>query len=105
MTGYQNGAIAITERIVGKPLHYFICFSHLNELPWRHYLVHVLGRTKSTDGWKSDWLNLHDVESRPVAKFTAQPNPDFPQPPPEIVRKFSQDQQVLLELCQAIMAG
>jgi hypothetical protein len=30
MTEYQNGAFAITERIVGKPLHYFICFSHLN---------------------------------------------------------------------------
>jgi hypothetical protein len=65
MTGYKTGAIALTERLLRKPVHWFICFSHLNKLPWRRYLNHVVSPTKSPTGWTSDWFNLDNVESLP----------------------------------------
>ena len=77
-------------------MHWFICFSHLNELPWRRYLNHVVSPTKLPTGWTSDWFNLENIESLPVVDFAAVPNPD---PPMENIKRFSQDQQLFLELC------
>jgi hypothetical protein len=105
MTGYKTGAMALTERLLGKPVHWFICFSHLNELLWRRYLIHIVSPTKSPTRWTSDWFNLDKVESLPVVEFAAVPNPEFPDPPIATIKSFSQDQQLFFALCQAIMSG
>jgi hypothetical protein len=61
--------------------------------------------TSSPSSWDSDWFKLEGVESLPVKGFAAKPHPSFPIPPPETVKKLSQDQQLFFELCLAIING
>ena len=60
--------------------------------------------TSSPSGYKSDILDLDDVESKPVT-FKAILHPNFSHPSSQIVKNFSQDQQILLGLCHAIIKG
>lgn len=35
-TGVENGIIRRFEILLDKPLHWFVCLLHFNELPFRH---------------------------------------------------------------------
>lgn len=44
-TGIKGGTIRLLEETLGRPLHWFICLLHANELPLRHLLQYVDGST------------------------------------------------------------
>ena len=46
-TGYKGGAIAILERKLGRKLIWLICALHTNELPLRHLMIDLDGKSVS----------------------------------------------------------
>lgn len=44
-TGWKNGVIRNLELKLGRPLQWFICLLHFNELPFRHLFESVDGDT------------------------------------------------------------
>ena len=49
-TGYKNGIIRQLELSMGRPLQWFVCLLHTNELPLRHQLQHLDGKTTGPKG-------------------------------------------------------
>lgn len=45
-TGFKGGVIRLMEEELKKPLQWFVCQLHSNELPLRHLLLHLDGKTK-----------------------------------------------------------
>ena len=50
-TGWKGGSNAHLERMLGRKLHWAICLSHTNELPLRHLIEQLDGKTSSKDGF------------------------------------------------------
>jgi hypothetical protein len=44
-TGCEGGVIRLLELHCNKPLHWFVCLLHMNELPLRHLFIHIDGVT------------------------------------------------------------
>ena len=44
-TGTKGGLIVLMEEYLGRPLHWFICMLHANELPLRHLFSNLDGKT------------------------------------------------------------
>src|ERR1043165_4388376 len=62
-TGHRGGAIHLLELHTGRPLQWFICSLHLNELPFRHLCKHLLEQLKDPhcgkDQFEKHWLLVH----------------------------------------------
>ena len=52
-TGYKSGAIAETEKNLGKPLQWLICLKHCNELPLRHVFDDKCSQFLQRRAWPS----------------------------------------------------
>ena len=50
-TGWKGGSNAHLERMLGRKLHWAICLAHTNELPLRHLIEQLDGKTCSKDGF------------------------------------------------------
>lgn len=50
-TGYKNGVIARMERHLQRPLQWFVCLFHFNELPLNALLRSLLGKQKGPGIW------------------------------------------------------
>ena len=50
-TGWRGGSNAHLERMLGHKCHWCVCASHTNELPLRHLIEKVDGKTNSKDGF------------------------------------------------------
>ena len=44
-TGRKSEVISLLEEKLKKPLHWFVCLLHANELPLRHLINHIDGKT------------------------------------------------------------
>ena len=44
-TGAHRGVIRLLEQRLGRPLQWFVCLLHANELPLRHLLIKLDGVT------------------------------------------------------------
>ena len=67
-TGQRNGAIHLLECRLGRPLQWFICYLHLNELPFRHLCKHFLGPSEGPTQWKGQLgKDLHTCHSLPLS--------------------------------------
>jgi hypothetical protein len=51
-TGPKGGAIHLLEQQLGRPLQWFICSLHLNELPLRHLCRKLIGPSEGPTQWK-----------------------------------------------------
>ena len=51
MTGKSKGFIPSLETLIGKPLQWFICLLHLNELPLRHIFQNLDGISYGRDSF------------------------------------------------------
>jgi hypothetical protein len=105
-TGHTNGLVAILERRLDRKLHMVGCLLHMNELPLRHLLQKLDGKTasgnkftgpigKQLDGdfYKEDLVNFTPIES-PLER-----------PPPDVVDDLSTDQLLLLEYVVGVSCG
>ena len=105
--GNNEGALVYLEKLLGKPLHWFICMLHGCELPFREIV-----RTK--DGGTTGPLSLggpigstldEDLTELEVVNFQSVPNPDFPTVAEEDSYDLSKDQDYTYRMSHAIMSG
>lgn len=101
-TGVHNGIIRCLETKMGRPLQWFICLLHANELPLRHLMKHLDGETSGPTGYTGDiGRQLETCELQSVAKFKKIPT-KLPQLDLDIL---SSDQKYLYEISLAISEG
>ena len=68
-TGWKNG-VRNLELKLGRPLQWFICLLHFNELTFRHFLESVDSDTTEPTSFSGQISkNLTDYETLPVANF------------------------------------
>ena len=105
-TGQNGGVCRLFELVVGKTVHWFVCQLHSNERNLRHVLHKLDGSTKGPRSYlgpigskcESDVWRLDVVQFEPVAGHVEQP-------PSEVLKTMSHDQQLLLELSVAVQTG
>jgi hypothetical protein len=105
-TGHRGGAIHLLELHTGRPLQWFICSLHLNELPFRHLCKTLIGATEGPTLWKGPiGKALATCASLPLSAegFRLITDGD---PLPEIdVSELSNDQAYLYKMITAIRSG
>lgn len=102
-TGPKGGIIRIMELKLKRPLHWFVCQLHANELPLRHLFAHLDGTTTGPRSFTGMIGKLLDgCEQLPITSFTV-----IECILPEVSNKkdLSTDQLYLMEICEAINCG
>ena len=100
-TGSKGGIIRLLEERLHRPLHWFICLLHMNELPLRHLIRHIDGVTHGPNSFKGlIGKELVDCETKPVVKFKR-----IPIHLPKMAKDLSTDQRYLYEICLAVNSG
>lgn len=98
-TGRKNGIIVEPERKLKKPLQWFICMLHANELPLRHLLQFLDCLTTGPRGFSGEIGKLLETcDKLPVVKF----QPIEGELPDVDVAVSSTDQKYLYQACHAI---
>ena len=74
----------------GKACNWFVCISHILELPLRRVAKLMMGETSGPNGFKSELgKKIQDLHVIPTpVKFEAIPCEEFPNPHPPESRKF-----------------
>ena len=105
-TGHNEGGIVHMEKLLGRPLHWFICLLHGVELPLRAFVRELDGGAKGPFSLKGPiGKTLGDeLNELPIVPFKKVPNPDFPVVA-EGDYELSKDQKYLLSMCHAVMEG
>jgi len=105
-TGRKGGAVRLLECKLGRPLHWFICSLHLNELHFRHLCQKLIGQTQSPNLWKGEIGKLLcSCEHLPVSKMGFQAITDD-NPFPDIdFDEISCDLAYLYRIMAAIRSG
>ena len=105
-TGHYEGGIVHMEKLLGRPLHWFICLLHGVELPLRAFVRELDGGAKGPFSLKGPiGKTLGDeLNELPIVPFKKVPNPDFPVVA-EGDYELSKDQKYLLSMCHAVMEG
>lgn len=101
-TEHKGGIVTLLEKHLNKPLQWFICQLHGNELPLRHLLSHLDGQTTGPRALSGPiGKALQQCEKLPVVKFNRINStlPDIPS------RDLSTDQKYMYDICQAIITG
>jgi len=101
-TGHKNGVIRLLEEKLEKPLHWFVCLLHANELPLRHLINHVDGKTSGPATFTGPiGSKLRDCDKQAICDFSAIPS--------EVItidsNELSTDQQYLLQIYNAVSSG
>lgn len=101
-TGRKGGVIRLLEVELKRPLQWFVCQLHGNELPLRHLLEHIDGTTAGPHAFSGPiGKALMKCEELPVVNY--QPiESNLPEIP---IADLSTDQQYLLKICQAVISG
>ena len=69
-TGEKGGAIRMIELKLNKPVHHFICQPHANELPLRHLVEKLDGKTSGPHGFTGPIGKLlNNYENLPIVAF------------------------------------
>lgn len=101
-TGHKGGALKLIEERLDKPVHWFICLLHGNELPLRHLFEKLDGKTSGPNSFTGPiGKQLKYCETLTVKEFTLikvdLPDMDF--------CDLSTDQKYLYEMHQSISSG
>lgn len=101
-TGFKGGIIRLIEEELSKPLQWFICQLHSNELPLRHLLLHLDGTTTGPKCFAGVIGScLQKCETKPIVEFKV-----IQTTLPEITRDdLSTDQKYLYDVMTAISTG
>ena len=107
-TGCKEGAIVVLERLLGRRLVWSICLLHTNELPLRHLIEELDGKTGSNNSFTGPAGRLlagvqnlpHNPNFTPLS--VGEPLPELP---PEVVSDLSWDQQFGYKILKALESG
>lgn len=100
--GNKNGVITKLERNLKRPLQWFVCMLHANELPLRHLLQHLDGETTGPRAFGgSIGKSLSSCEKLPIVEFS-KINGELP-----VISEaeLSTDQKYLYDMCVAVNTG
>jgi hypothetical protein len=101
-TGRKGGIVRLLEEHVRRPLQWFICLLHANELPLRHLFEHIDGKTSGPRSFNGPiGVMLQKCEKMPVVSYEPIPC-EFTF---VTFNNLSSDQQYLLHICQAVISG
>lgn len=104
-TGIRGGIIRLLEKHFQKPLQWFICQLHGNELPLRHLFFHLDGETHGPSAFVGPiGKQLQSCEKLHVVVFN-EVKGNLPAIPASIMKDLSADQRYLFDICQAIDNG
>lgn len=105
-TGWKSGVIRCIELKLGRPLQWFICQLHANELPLRHLFTKLDGATSGPQLYSGPIGKLLEkCTDLPVTGFSAIPVPNMPVLLKETENSLSTDQKYLYQICQAVSSG
>ena len=108
MSGPDGGVITLLEGLLERRVFRVFCQLHVNELPWRHLITNLDGKTSSTDHWSGPVARLFSsVDDLPKLMFfqpiqLLEPLITIPE---AIVQKMSQDSKLAWQLVIAITTG
>ena len=108
MTGWSGGAIAWLERFLGRKCFWVVCNIHTNELPLRHLITTLDGKSSSKDGFSGPIGKQlsHINKMKKVSSFEAIPGTEpLIELPEEIVKQMSTDASLSYKLLCAIRSG
>ncbi|GBL78521.1 hypothetical protein AVEN_65130-1 [Araneus ventricosus] len=98
-TGWKNGVIRNIELKIQRPLQWFICLLHFNELPFKHLNEYLDGETTGPASFSGKiGKQLTSCEKLPIINFEATELNEIN------IHKtdLSKDQQCLLDIVRAI---
>lgn len=102
-TGKHAGIIRQFELHVKRPLQWFICMFHFNELPLRHLFVHLDGTTAGPNAFTGPLgKSLISCQSLEIVSFKTI---DGDLPELDDFESLSKDQRYLYEMCLAVKSG
>jgi len=102
-TGFKTGVIRQIEKHLKKPIQWFICQLHANELPLRHLFQHLDGKTSGPNGFSGSLgKQLEICHKLPIVEF-ARIESNLPYLKIEV--ELSTDQKYLYEMCLSISNG
>jgi hypothetical protein len=102
-TGHTGGVIRLLEQKLNRPLQWFVCQLHANELLLRHFLQHIDGGKTTGPNTYSGPIGkqLETCEQLNIVDFHA-----IETKIPEITcNDLSTDQKYLLDICNAVSRG
>lgn len=101
-TGWKNGAIRNIEVKIQRPLQWFICLLHFNELPFRHLFEYLDGETTGPASFCGEiGKQLPGCDKLRVVHFETIESEEI-----NITKTdLSKDQQYLLDIVKAIQTG
>jgi hypothetical protein len=101
-TGMKNGVIKRIEDTLGRPLHWFICMLHANELPLRHLFNSLDGKTSGPRSFTGPiGKELQKCEAKVIVSFTPIEVPVISIEKTDL----STDQKYMHEMYDAISRG
>ena len=108
MSGWKGGSIAWLEKLLNRKLFWVICQIHTNELPLRHLIENIDGKTSSKGGFSGPiGKKLPEVNS--FVKNLQFPTIPLLQPlvniPDEILDQMSTDAKLSYRLVKALSIG
>lgn len=104
-TGWKSGAIRHMELRLKRPLQWFICQLHANELPLRHLFSYLDGRTSGPSAFSGPiGKALETCENLSVKSFVPVTGNLIVQDE-EATKSLSTDQKYLFEICHAVASG
>jgi len=102
-TGKYSGAICTVEKELQKPLHWIICYLHLNELPLRHLCQKLIGESDGPGLMKGEiGKALICCEKVPLASNGFKPIPKVTEMPIVDPEVLSHDQLYLYMIIESI---
>ena len=108
MSGWSGGSIAWLEKLLGRKLFWVICALHTNELPLRHLITDLDGKSSSKDGFSGPigkMLSQVNTMSRKSSFEPIEETEEIIQLPEKIVKEMSTDAALSYQLLTAVRAG
>ena len=107
-TGREGGSFTHIEKLLGEKKMWLVCYLHTNELPLRHLIEQLDGKTTSTHGFEGplgkgldDVINL-DINPKFTLINVGKPPIELDE---EIIADLSSDQKYGYRMVVAIRAG
>jgi hypothetical protein len=101
-TGANGGVIRLMEVHLSRPLQWLVCQLHANELPLRHLIEKLDGKTSGPRGFVGPiGKQLQKCETLPIANF----QPIKVDIPFVDINDLSTDQKYLIDIHQAVSSG
>jgi len=104
-TGRKEGVIRSLEVFLQKPVQWFVCQLHANELPLRHLMQYLDGTTSGPRSFSGIiGAALAHCETLTIIQFEVITT-QLPEINKKIRKDLSTDQQYLYDICQAVSCG